>query len=238
MSRFTYSQQLDRRYVVKQELDGMFSDLQTWWNTPSLDESNMEPGAVEYRHIDRPLSIELAAKFSGPSLTFGALFGGYYPIDQSLLTVNLGTVTSYDNRYEETAPVAFIKAKLHQTVGTAASPNNITRYCIGYSIDAGVTWVPLATRTYRPVGPGNGGWAIAGFVGTQLDYMTGVAGYEPVNYNYDHRIVLLASVGGTHQDVSANGARLFCVMANQNSFGDGWISGDIEFTARWDKDSP
>jgi hypothetical protein len=230
MARFSFTQELDRRYIVESELDSLFSDLQTWWNFPSLEPSNVEPASLEYRHVKMPLSINLGTKFGGPSITFSGAFAGYYAILESALTINLGAVSSYDNRYESSAPVFQVKAKVHQT------DNDITTYCVGYSTNGGTTWIPL-TNTNRPIGPTNGG-TTGKFSGTQFDYMTGAAGYEPVNYVYDRRMLLIASAGGSVKDVISSGALKFCVMVDNNSFGTGWISGTIELDARWTEDTP
>lgn len=238
MSRFSYTSLLDQDVVKSSELDTLFAQLGAWYNAPSLEEDNVEPNVVEYRHTNRPLSLELMRQFSKltGNITFGGAFGGYYPILESVLTLDLGAVTSYNNRNEGNMPVGLVTAKVHCSAGFAPNASTIANFIIGVSTDAGTTWTSIpATR--RPVGLINGGSHCI-LDGPQPNYMTGVTGYIPKNYAMDKHIILIASLGGRYKDADSNGPRMFCVMADSNVMGRGYIKGEIEANIRWTLDTP
>jgi len=240
MSRFSYSGDIDRKNVIRAQIQGRLTDLSTFINAPSIEEPNFKQRAVRYRHILQPPTIELADEFFGVPTLQGP-YSGWYAITDSILKFDLQH-TSLPNIHEEAAPVIQIKAKCHAYYLQGFAGVKYDRCCIGYSTDDGVTWTPLASQS-RPFEAKDDFQFFDGPWGVQNDYMTGAAGYIPTNMNFRRRTICMASAGGDTKDVPSSGARWFCVMLNSNvinadTYDHSYPAFVIEGSARWTEKTP
>lgn len=233
MTVFQFTGGLSEEVVDDVELDAMFSDLETFLNAPSMSAGNIEPGAIDYRHIKHQPRFGLAQfdRVGPPTFTKGP-FSGYYPVDETVLQ-HTSSVQHMDNEVKTAQGVVHVSAWL----GIADQVNNITPIsdaCIGYSTDNGATYTPLINGTGRPFGDKCNGSYAGFFDGPSLQphYYSGAAGYSPPNSVHDHFTILVASFGGEKSLGDPTSITHYAVMVDSTTVGNSQPFWWIEMNAR------
>jgi len=207
----TFTKEIDQKFLLDTDLDTLFSDLEDFVNTVKLPTTDFEPAAVDQRLVYAPLEIWLAAEFSYP-LTITNPLAGYYLIGESVLDHDTN-LTEARNKGVNGQPVFLVAAYLSganvKYDATVPSKFHIGRW-------NGSAWVILTTTT-RTMGQANGEVRRIYNAMTNDHYITGVAGYVPMNHARDRGIVLLASFGGDVQNGPSNSSNRFAVFASDVS---------------------
>lgn len=228
-----FSVELDRKKLVKTELELLFAELLAAINVTRVEPQDITFSTIQYRHLKVVPKIGLSQQFGYPEdISFRGPFTSFYEVSESILYHD-SSHTAAPNRDVPDQGVVHVSAVLF--ISDVGDSVTITRATIGVSNDDGVTWTPLTTVS-RPFGL-NAGECIRVFdTPGQLHYHTGIAGYYGFNgVNFDRGIVLTASLGGDVENASLAGRTAFCVMTDTTVTGPGGrplLAGVIFLNAR------
>lgn len=226
-----YSRQVDPKKLVLLDLTTSLTELSTYVNTTKIPPEDVAPREIEYRSLSQTPRFTLARKFgrceNNVSLTYSAMFGGYYVVLQSVVA-HSATLSSGNNNGETLKPVVHVMARV--MAGDVSYSNLINRVTIGYSTDGGTTWTPLSNVS-RPLA-WSGGKVRRVFNNIpQAHFWTGINVYVPFNAPMDRPITVVASFGGSISNGNPLGITHYAVMVN-NTNDAKLLAGVLFLTAR------
>lgn len=194
--------------VSKADLDAQFTAISDYVNTTKITVQAVEPQGIEYRHLSKPVKINLMVD-KDPVVIGATGYGGWYASNAVLKHVSAGSDGSY--------PVVFVEGMVGCTNANAGA-GYPTMCAIGISTDAGATWsVILATK--RDLGNGCGDAIPYYDAVLQPHYLTEAANALPVNIPSDRPVELLATFGGEKSMGSLASINQYCVMFDADGSG-------------------
>lgn len=226
-----YSLQLDELILRNGDLTTLWTELSTYLSVTKIPPRDVTPEELEYRSLQKVARFCLAREFgrlrTGTSLTFGAVFGGYRVINESILNHAATVASASDGEFTNKPTVQLLAAV---SLADESFGGNINSFTLGWSADAGVTWTPLTTAA-RPLREKAGRVRKVFAAIPQAHFWTGAAGYVPFNAPRDKTVVTIASFGGNVGEGTPVGKNRYAVMVNNNTDLE-LLAGAIFLTAR------
>lgn len=217
-----YTTTLDQKVLVRAQLETRFADLTLAANTTLHNAAaDFEKLAIEYRHLAFPPVIDLMA-MADPIVTSAALYGAS---QWRAVTNTILKHTSSTNNAPNYAGGNYPVVELAGAIGIVGANMNVaclTACCLGYSTDNAATWIPLdgtagTKSTERTFGDTCGTIRSPFATPTHPHYITGAAGYSPINFAVDRMVELVATFGGDEASFG-NPASIthYCIMVGKN----------------------
>ena len=218
--KFSFTATIDNKFIVDTELSTMFGDLETFINTPSIENDNIDIGTISNRNLKHTMSFDLSSEGLEPNISFyGPFATNWYVITETVLDWSTALTESNDGR-----PSFIVNGYLY--IADCDDTCDIARVTIGYSTDSGLTYVPILNVS-RPTGRTCGD-RYTFYDGAQTHYWDNSPAYYPPNQPTDSPIVVTTAFGGDYSPVPITSIDRVAIMVQNTVPGEAYIRAFIE----------
>lgn len=234
MSRFAYTDRLDKTLVDSAKIDQMFADIDAFINAPSLSDMNIGTREIDYRNLSHQPKFNLYTKIGPQSLNIDATsYGGWYIVNGTAIEYTADQ-SGFPNGSLTNQPVVEVTGWMSTNDADPTDPNrtsSLSRFTIGYSTDGATTWSAM-TGVSRPIQAARGYATRFYDTALQPHYITNSTAYYPFNHNVDPPSKVIAVFGGSDGLVNPTTVTHYCIMVDSTVVGESSPRCSIDLRAR------